>query len=240
MTGTIFNIFTILLGSALGLLFRRGLPEKIERIAMQMAGTGVAIIGANGIASTMFSVDLTTGKLVESGSMLLVISLVVGGCLGEWIDIDARVNAFGKRIEQKLGKEGFAKGFVTASLLYCVGAMAILGPISDGLYGDSSILFVKAVLDGMISVILAATLGFGVAFSAVSVLVYQGAISMAAGMLSSLLQGQLLNDICMVGYCLVLLLGLGQIGIVKIRTANLLPAMLLPIVYNFLMMLKNI
>ena len=180
------------------------------------------------------------GAITSGGGMLLVLSLVIGGVVGEGLQIEDRVTGLGKSIEHRLGREGFAKGFVSGSLLFGVGAMAILGAIQDGLSGDTATLFTKATLDGIFSIVMAAALGYGVIFSAVPVLLYQGAITLAASLLRPYLDGTpLLGQICMVGYCVVLLIGTNMMGVTKVKTANFLPAVLGPVVYNLIMMLKN-
>lgn len=240
MTGTIVNAVAIVAGASVGLLFKKGLPKRIEENALKFVGIGVAILGLNGIIDAMITADTATGRLSDEGGILLVLSLAAGGIIGELLNIEDRLNAGGQAIEKRLGAQGFAKGFVSASMLFCIGAMAIVGAISDGLSHDSSVLFVKATLDGITSIVLAATLGYGVLFSAVAVLVYQGLITLCAGLLAPVLNGTaLLDQICMVGYCIVLLIGTNMLGSTKVKTANLLPAMLGPVVYNFIMMLKN-
>lgn len=240
MTGTLVNAAAIAAGGAIGLLFKKGLPKRIEENALKFVGTGVAILGLNGVICAMITADTATGLLSYEGGIPLVLSLAVGGILGELFCIEDKLNAGGLAIEQRLGAQGFAKGFVSASMLFCIGAMAIVGSISDGLNHDSSILFVKATLDGITSIVLAAALGYGVLFSAVAVLLYQGLITLGAGLLAPLLDGTaLLNQICMVGYCIVLLIGTNMLGATKVKTANLLPAMLGPVVHNLIMMLKN-
>ncbi len=240
MTGTIVNAVAIAAGGAIGLLFKKGLPQRIEENALKFVGTGVAILGLNGVICAMITADTATGLLSYEGGILLVLSLAAGGIIGELICIEDKLNAGGLAIEHKLGAQGFAKGFVSASMLFCIGAMAIVGAISDGLNHDSSILLVKATLDGITSIVLAAALGYGVLFSAVAVLAYQGLITLCAGLLAPALDGTaLLNQICMVGYCIVLLIGTNMLGATKVKTANLLPAMLGPVVHNLIMMLKN-
>ena len=229
--GTIVNSMAVLLGGLLGLLIQRGLSKRIEEMAMKLRGVSVFLVGIEGVLSSMMVVD-SDGRLSASGSLLLIVSLVVGGVLGEALGIDEVLQRGGRLVEQRLGKEGFAKGFVNTSLIVCVGAMAVVGAINDGLLGDSSVLFVKAALDFVIAVVLASTLGFGVPFAAIPVLVYQGAITLAAGWLAPLVSGELLDGICMVGYAIVLLIGTNFLGWTNIATANLLPALVGPVCYS--------
>jgi len=234
MMGTIANALAIIVGGMIGLAFKRGLPKSVEENVPKFVGTGVIIIGLNGILTSMLSVNTQTGRLSSSGELVLVLSLAVGGIAGELLRIDDRINAGGLAIEKRFGAEGFAKGFVSASMLFCIGAMAIVGALADGLSGDSSTLFVKSILDGITSIVFAATLGYGVLFSAVPILIYQGSISLCAGLLSGVLVGTLLDQICMVGYCIVLLIGTNMVGATKVKTSNLLPAMLGPVVYSII------
>ncbi|MEM1485530.1 DUF554 domain-containing protein [Oscillospiraceae bacterium PP1C4] len=231
--GTIVNAAAVVLGGLIGLLIRRGLPEKVEQTAMKLLGLSVFLIGLEGVITSMVTVG-EDGVLSANGSLLLIASLVIGGVLGELWDIDGKLIAGGKRIEQRFGKEGFAKGFINASLIYCIGAMAIVGSINDGLTGDSSVLFIKSALDFVCSIILGSTLGFGVIFSFIPVLLYQGAITLFASMLSPLISAALLGNICMVGYAIVVCIGINFLEFTSIRTANLLPALLVPIVYHIL------
>ncbi|MBE6905048.1 DUF554 domain-containing protein [Marasmitruncus massiliensis] len=231
--GTVVNAIGVILGGLIGLLIRRGLPEKVEQTAMKLLGLSVLIIGLNGVITAMITVG-SDGKLSSSGSLLLIASIVIGGVLGECWDLDGKLVRGGKWIEQKFGKEGFAKGFINASLVFCVGAMAIVGSLADGLSGDSSILFIKTMLDFICSVILGSTLGFGVIFSFIPVVLYQGAITLFAGVLSPLISDSLLGSICMVGYTIVLCIGINFLEFTTIRTANLLPALLVPVIYEIM------
>ncbi len=234
MMGTIVNALTIIVGGSIGLAFKKGLPKSVEENVPNFVGTGVIIIGLNGILTSMLYVNPETGRISSSGELVLVLSLAVGGIVGELLRIDDRINAGGLAIERRFGAEGFAKGFVSASMLFCIGAMAIVGALADGLSGDSSTLFVKAILDGITSIVFAATLGYGVLFSAIPILIYQGSISLCAGLLSGILVGTLLDQICMVGYCIVFLIGTNMVGATRVKTSNLLPAMLGPVLYNLI------
>ena len=202
--GTIVNSAAVLVGGLLGLLLRQGLSKRIEEIAMKLLGLSVFLVGLEGTLSAMMTVD-GEGRLAASGSLLLIVSLLVGGRL----------------VEQRLGREGFARGFVNTSLIVCVGAMAVIGALNDGLTGDSSVLFVKAAMDFVIAVVLASTLGFGVPFAFLPVLV----------------TGTLLDGICMVGYAIVVLIGTNFLGWTDIPTANLLPALAGPVLYEVVLRL---
>ena len=231
--GTIVNSIAILLGGLAGLIFRRGIPQRVEETAMKLLGLAVFIVGLEGVLSSMAS--LQDGVLSFNGSLLLIASMVIGGVLGELWDIDARLMRCGKRIEGRLGQAGFAKGFVGASLVFCIGAMAIVGALNDGLYGDPSTLYTKAMLDCVGAVVMASALGYGVLFSALPVLVYQGGITLFAGLLGPFLTGEVRSSICMVGYAVVLCIGINFLGAAKLPTANLLPALAVPILYHLLL-----
>lgn len=237
MMGTIVNTIAIIIGSFLGLVFRKGMPKRVEENALKYVGAGIFIIGVNGVLTSSLSVNPQTGRISSSGELVLVLSFIIGGMLGDYFRIDDRLNEGGKAIEKKLGAEGFAKGFVNASMIFAIGAMGIVGSIADGLTGDSSTLIVKAMIDGITSIVLTTTMGYGVMFSAVVILIYQGTISICASMLSNVLVGVLLDQICMVGYCIVLLIGTNMLGATKIKTSNLLPAMFGPVIYNIVVLL---
>lgn len=228
--GTIVNAIAIIIGGGIGLLLKKGLPQRVEEIAMKMLGLSVFMVGINGVITAMITV-VDGGKLESNGSLLLIASLVIGGVVGELLDVDSALNRAGKRIEERFGKEGFAKGFISASLIFCIGAMAIIGSLQDGLTGDSTTLFIKSTLDFVCALVLGSTLGYGVVFSFVPVLVYQGAITLLAGVISPFISDALLGNICMVGYAIVLTIGINFLQFTTIKTANLLPALLVPIVY---------
>lgn len=232
MTGTLVNAAAVAAGGCLGLLLKKGV-SKIDPDAVNKAmGVAVIVLGLNGVIASMFTVQ-ENGVLSSAGELLLIVSLVLGVIAGEALRIDERLNALSGLVERKLRLTGFAQSFVNGTLIYCVGAMAIIGALNDGLRGDASVLYVKSLLDGISSVVLAATMGPGVIFAAIPVFLYQGAITFLAGALEPLLAGALLNQICAVGYCLVLCIGINFLGGVKIKTANLLPALLVPVLWCF-------
>lgn len=239
MIGTLVNALAIVVGGAMGLMIKKGLPQRVEEGVMKILGLVVVIIGLNGVISAMFTIS-DTGRLQSSGDLLLLGSLVLGAIVGEFIDIDARLERFGKFVESKTNSGGFSNGFISATLIYCVGAMGILGSLNDGLVGDSSVLFVKSSLDGISAIILASTLGYGVIFSAIPVVIYQGSISLvamllrnliAAGDTAALAADPMLGAVFMVGYVMVAAIGLNLMELCRIRVANLLPALAVPLLY---------
>lgn len=234
MTGTWVNVGAILLGSLIGVLLKKGIPQRINDAIIRVEGLAIGIIALNGIIAAMFTADPATGKLSDSGGLLLLVSLVLGCLVGEFARLDDRFNGFGLWVEKKLGAKGFATGFVTASLVFSIGAMAIIGALSDGLNGDSSVLLIKSTLDFTTAIVLASSLGVGVAFSALPVLALQGTVSLLSGWISPYISDELLGMICMVGYAIVLVIGINFLFGNRIKTANLLPALLIPVGYYFI------
>ncbi len=232
MTGTLVNGAAVAVGGLIGLTLKKGLPKQVEQSLFQMLGLSVVVIGLGGLLESMVTVDGATGRIAVGGSFLLLCSLIVGITVGELLHLDERLNGFGDWIERKFKLTGFSKGFIDASIIYCVGALAIIGSLNDGLRGDSSTLFVKSALDGVTSIILGSTLGIGVAFSAVTVVIYQGAITLLAGVISPYASVTLLHSFYMVGYAIVICIGVNLFGVIKIKTANLLPALFIPVVYH--------
>ena len=239
MLGTVINVAAVLAGGSIGLLIKKGLPKRLEESILAALGLGTGLIALNGVLASMFTAA-PDGSLQDSGGLLLLVSLVAGTAVGELLRIDDRLNGLGDLAERKLHISGFSKGFISASLVFCVGAMTIVGSLNDGLKGDSSILILKSTLDFVSSLILASSLGPGVLFAAVPVLVIQGGISLGAGALSPFLSDALLDEICMVGYAVVLCIGTNFLGATKIKTANMLPSLLVPILVNMLMLLKTL
>lgn len=227
MIGTIVNAGAIVAGGAVGLLAKKGIPAPMEDALHKAMGLAVIVIGMNGVITNMITAA-ADGTLASGGELLLVFSLVLGVLAGESLHIEEHLNGLSGRVERRFHLTGFASSFVSGTLIYCVGAMAIIGAINDGLRGDPSVLYVKSTLDGVSSIVLGATMGPGVIFSAIPVVVYQGAITLLAGLLEPVLQGELLRQICAVGYVLVACIGINFMGKYHIKTANFLPALLVP------------
>ncbi len=214
--GTIINAIAIIIGGALGLLFRKGFPERIAQTTLQVLGLFTMVVGVSmAIQGQQF--------------IMILISLVAGAILGEWVDIEGRLERFGGWLEKRFHvTEGSpAKGFIYASLLFCVGSMAIVGSITDGLQGDPSILVTKAMMDGIISIPFAASMGFGVLGSALPVLFYQGGITLLASKLQSLFTPEMIRELTSVGGVIVMGIGINILGLQKIRVGNFIPALLL-------------
>lgn len=232
MTGTLVNAGLIVAGSGVGLLLKKGIKPQLEDAVHKATGLAVIGIGLCGLLSNTLYVDLADGSIHSSGELMLVFSMVIGALLGETLRIEQRLDSLGDLVENKLHLTGFAQSFVNGTLIYCVGAMAIVGSLNDGLLGDPTTLITKGVLDGITSIVLAATMGPGVAFSAIPVLLYQGGITLAAGALSGLLQGELLRQVCAAGFLMVGCIGVNFMSAsYHIRVANLLPGLLVPIAW---------
>ncbi len=213
MLGVLVNAAAVVLGGVIGLVFGRFLTEKLTRAAMTGIGLCTLYIG--------FS-----GSLQAENPLILIAALVFGAVAGTLMDLDGAVNRLGEKA-QKLarGKGGrVAEGFVTASLLFCVGAMAVTGSLDAGLRGDNGTLYAKSALDFVAAVMLASTLGAGVAMSALAVLVYQGAIALAAGLIAPVLTPQAVHEMAGAGSLLIVAIGLNLLGVTKIKVADLLPA----------------
>jgi uncharacterized membrane protein YqgA involved in biofilm formation len=238
MTGVWVNAAAAFAGGCIGVLLKKGISKRVEQAALSMVGLSVVIIGLNGVIASMFKADPATGALRDSGALVLLVSLVAGAVIGELWRLEDHINRFGDRIEKRLGSEGFSKGFISASLIFSVGAMSVVGSLNQGLRGDSGVLLVKRALDFVTAVILGSTLGAGVPFAGITLLIYQGAMALAAGWLSAMVTDGLLGLICMGGYCIVICIGTNFLGVTKISTANLLPALLGPVIYNLVINVK--
>jgi uncharacterized protein len=239
MLGVIINGAAVLVGGLIGLLFKRGIPSYIEESMNKALGLVVIIIGINGIISNMFQVG-SDGSLHSSGELLLVVSFALGTLAGELLKLDDRLNGFSKQIEKKLSIENFTEGFITASSICCIGAMGIIGSLTSGLSGDNSILYTKSILDFVVAVVLAASLGYGVVFSFIPLVIYQGSICLFAKFLNNVLAGELLTQICMVGFALIICVGLNLMSNVKFKTVNMLPSLLVPVFYKVIQSILNI
>ena len=220
LTGTVVNALGILGGTAVGLLLGRLIPERL----------GDAV--TKGVALCVFYIGVS-GMLADENTLVMIVSMVLGVLAGELLRLDDRLNALGDGIEQQFAAHGVrgrvSEGFVTASLLFCVGAMAIVGSLESGLTGNHETLFAKSVLDAVSSVVYASAMGFGVALSAIPVLLYQGAITLGASLLSPLLTETVIAEMKAVGSLLIVALSLNMLGLTKIKVMNAVPAVFFPI-----------
>lgn len=215
LLGTLANVAAIAVGTLAGFALKQRLPDRIHSIAMQGLALVTALIG--------ISMMITTQNV-----LIVLVSMVTGGVLGELLRIEERLDRLGAKVEARFSKERgtFAKAFVTSTLLYCVGPLAILGALQDGLRGDYSILLTKSGLDGIASVAFASTLGIGVLFSTLPVAAYQGGITIGASLLEPYLTTSIINEMTATGGLLILGIAMNLLQITKIKVANLLPAIL--------------
>lgn len=224
MLGTIVNTIAVIIGALIGMILKKGLPEKMADTLMKGLGLCTLFLGIS-------------GSLKGENSMVLIISLVIGTLIGEGIDLEDKVNRLGQWIEKKFkgrrkdsGKASIAEGFVTASLLFCVGAMAIVGSLQSGLQGNHEMLFNKSLLDFVSAIIFASSLGIGVAFSAAFLFLYQGSITLLAQWVSPFLTDTVINEMTCVGSVIIIGLALNMLGITKLRVMNYVPAIFIPII----------
>ena len=218
MLGVFVNVATVILGSLIGLLCKKGIPERIEK----------AVMTAIGLCTVYLGID---GALAGDNVLVLILSMIVGTAIGTLLDLDGGISRLGSWIEKKFQKKSghavsVAEGFITASLLFCVGAMTIVGSLNSGLRGDHSLIFTKSLLDLFSSMMLSASLGIGVLCSAVFVLIFQGGLVLLSQVIAPVLTDAAIAEITCAGSLMILALSLNLLGITKIKVANLLPAML--------------
>lgn len=224
MLGTIVNTLAILAGCAIGLLLKRGINEKVTDAIMKGISLCVIYIGIDG--------------MLEGGKTLaVIIAMALGAAIGTLLDLNGKMEKLGKMIEGRIsnGVADIAQGFVTASLIYCVGAMAVVGSLQSGLNGDHSMLYTKALLDGISAMVLTASLGAGVGLSAASVFVYQGALTLLAGLIAPVLSDTVVAEMTCVGSILIAALGLNMLGVVKLKVMDYVPAIFIVIPLCYIM-----
>ena len=236
--GTIINVLAIAAGGGLGLLFKKGISERFRNIMTQACGLAVVFIGLAGALEMMLTVK--DGAIVSGQTMLIVISLLLGGLCGELINIEKRLDSVGEKLKRKVKSKSdsqFVEGFVTASLVVCVGAMAICGPIDEALTGDSTTLIIKSILDCIIVMVFASVYGVGALFSAVAVGIYQGFFTLFGVLISGFMSDALILSLSGIGSILIFAVGVNLIKPKTIRVGNFLPALLVPILYQLIIYL---
>lgn len=220
MLGVLVNVIAIILGSSIGMLAKKGIPDRMADTMMKGLGLCTLFIG-------------WSGALVGENTLVLIISMAIGVIIGEGLDLDAALNRLANRLEDRFrkadGSISLAEGFITASLLFCVGAMTVVGSMQAGLSGEYETLFTKSVLDFISSMVFASSLGIGVMLAAVFVLLFQGGIVLLAQMVAPFLTDVVVQEMTCVGSVLIFALGLNILGITKLKVLNYLPAMFLPI-----------
>ena len=233
--GTIVNAAAVVVGAVLGMLFHGGLKERFQSIVMKAIGLSVIFIGISGALENMLVV--TDSGVAATGTMEIIIAMVIGGLLGEWIDIEKRMEQFGEFLKKKIRSKNdpfFVEGFVSASLIICIGAMAVVGAIQDGIFGDWSLLATKAVLDFIIIMVMTCSLGKGCAFSAIPVLIFEGVITVFASFLKPVMTELAMDYLSLIGSILIFCVGLNLVWGKKIRVANMLPAVVLAVAAAFM------
>lgn len=220
--GTIVNTFTVLAGSAVGMIFKENIPQRLNDALMKGLGLCTIYLGVS-------------GAMKGENTLIMILSMIIGAAIGEGVDIDRRVSAFFHRLEQRFSRPGqagpsIADGFINACLLFCVGSMTLVGSLNSGLLNDHSMLLTKSMLDLCSSMLFASTMGIGVMLSAVFVLVYQGGLTLLASMLAPVLTASVIAEMTCVGSLIIIGTGLNLLGVTKLKLMNLLPAMFLPIV----------
>lgn len=224
MIGVAVNGIAVIVGTFIGCLIKKGIPKKISDAAMIAVGASIICIAIPGITEV-------------KNTLAVILSLVLGNVIGTLADIDGHITNLGNFLEKKFSKNSdskIAQAFISSTLLFCVGAMAVVGPMNAGISNDNSMLFAKSLLDLISATMLAASLGMGVIFSTVSVVVYQGLIAVAASFLAPVLTAEAVNDLTATGSVLILLLSFDMLGISKLKLANFLPALILSPLFSFL------
>jgi len=231
--GTLINIGSIVIGSLIGLCLKKSLKENYKIILLHAIGLTTIVVGLSGAVESFL---ISLNKYIF---IIVTMSLVLGAIIGTFLQLEKRLHNIGNYFEKKYPRNNsnFSQGFISASLIFCVGAMAIIGSINDGISGDYTILTLKAILDGITSMILASTLGWGVLFSIVPVLIYQGSITILAFFFEEFIPTDLRNQMAIIGNILILGVGLDLLEVKKIKTADMLPAILIPIIYNIIILL---
>lgn len=233
--GTIINTAAIVAGGAGGVLFGRFLKENVQDTLTRVCGVSTLFIAITGALEQMLTIE--NGAIVSGGAMLVILCLTIGAVIGELLNLEGVFERFGEWLKRKTGNakdKRFVDAFVTASLTVCIGAMAIVGSIEDGITGDYSILATKAVLDFIIIMVMSCSMGRGAVFSAIPVAILQGSITALAGLVRPLMTEAALNNLSMVGNVLIFCVGINLVWGKKVRVANLLPAIVIAVIAAFL------
>lgn len=232
--GTIINVGAIVVGGVMGIFMGRSVKVRYQDILMMSAGISVLMLGICGTMEKMLSV--VDGKLTSGGSMMMILTLGLGALVGEWMDIEGKMEHFGVWLKQKTGSGGdnaFVDAFVTTSLTVCIGAMAVVGSIQDGIYGDYSTLAAKAILDFIIVFVMTVSMGKGCVFSAIPVGIFQGVLTLLARLIQPLMTESALNNLSLVGSVMIFCVGLNLVWGKKVKVANFLPAIVFAVAWSF-------
>ena len=230
--GTLVNMAAILIGSGIGLLLKNGIPKRLQTTISSAVGLCVVFVGVTGAIKGLMNVSGTTFETKDT--LVVVICMAIGAAIGECLDLEQRMENLGDWVKSKLpngsSSSNFTEAFVSTSLVFCIGAMAIVGSIEDGLNHDYTMLFTKAVMDGVRYIVFVASLGIGAAFSMFPVGIYQGSITLLAGLVKPYLTDLMIGRLSCIGSILIFALGLNLTIGTKIKIANMLPAVFLPVI----------
>lgn len=229
--GTIVNVAAVALGCTVGLLFKKLVTEKMQTALTSALSLATFSVGLTGVISN--GVRLADGLLSSQYILLMIVSMVIGTAIGTAIDIEKRLDSFGEFCQKKLSRGSsstFAQGFVTASLVFCVGSMSIMGALNDGIKNDPNILFAKSALDGIISIVFASTLGAGTLLSIATLIVYQGSITLCASLVAPYLTEEVVMQMSFIGNILIMGIGLNFVYKPKFKVGNMLPSLFVPFV----------
>ncbi len=232
MLGVIVNVITVIIGSSVGMLFKKGIPERVSKAAMTGLGACTLYIGIS-------------GSLSGENVLVLIASVVLGAVAGTLLNIDGGINKLANKVESKFRKDGenvsVAEGIISATLLFCVGSMTVTGSIQAGLTGDNSVLITKAMLDLVSSMMLASSLGIGVLLSSVAVFVIQGGLVLLSGLIAPFMSTGAINEMTCAGSILIIMIGTNLMGITKIKVADFLPAILFaPVIHNIVPLFEKL
>ncbi|MBQ8292465.1 MAG: DUF554 domain-containing protein [Bacilli bacterium] len=229
MFAFLVNAGTVILGSIIGLIFKKFIKKETCDSVLKAMGIVVLLIGIIGVIENMITVE--EGILSSNGTLLLIMAIAIGTFIGEFLKIEDHMNNFALKIEKKVNKGKIAEGFITATLIYCVGSMAIIGSMESAI-GNPNTIYLKSALDGITSIALASTLGFGVALSGISVIVYQGLLTLLFYFLGDFMPSDFITSFSMVGYAMVAAIGFNFLMKDKIKVGNMLPALIVVIIYH--------
>ena len=234
MFAFVVNAAAVILGSIIGLIFKKFIKKETCDQVLKAMGIVVLLIGIIGVIENMITIQ--DGKISSTGTLLLIMAIAIGTFIGEALKIDQHMNSFGEKLEKKLNKGKIAEGFITATLIYCIGSMSIVGSMESAL-GNPNTIYLKAALDGITSIALASTLGIGVMLSSVSIIFYQGLLTLLFYFLGNFMPASFITSFSMVGYTMVAGIGLNFILKDKIKIANMLPSLLIVVIYHLLVLI---
>ncbi len=231
--GTAVNVFAVIIGGLIGTFFGRKIKDSIQDSLMKTLGLAVMFVGISGALSKMLIIE--DGRLSTYGTLMMIISLSLGTLIGEIINIEKHLEKFGNKLKEKVKAKndgGFTDAFVSSSLVVCVGAMAVVGALQDGLTGDHSTLFAKSLLDFLIIIVMASSMGIGCIFSFIPIGIFQGSITLLAELIKPYATTALVDDISLVGSVMIFAVGMNSVFNKKFRVGNMLPALLITAVYS--------